>query len=340
MKKRATIKDIARETGLSIATVSRVINKKEGHYNEETKNSIEKAIKKLKYKPHIGAINLKKQKTKTIGFLAPELDSFYNEVYLGSQDYAFKHKYSTFLFNTNYNRELEELQVENLLNRRVDGVILASGLVNNNLVYKFLEDNVPVVSIENIKDDSNVPAVILDNYKYSKLAVKHLIDMGYKRIGYLSGPIEEMYILQERYKGYSDGLKDGGIELDKRIVNFDKRLRGEWDLDGLNELIAGIISGPGKPDALFIISDVVALIAIRVITKLGYKIPDEIGIMGFDDRRMSKNSVISLSSVFLPKYEMGRKGMELLIDNIEGNNGAKKNIYLDMKLSIRESTSR
>jgi DNA-binding LacI/PurR family transcriptional regulator len=340
MKKRATIKDIARETGLSIATVSRVINKKEGHYNEETKNSIEDAIKKLKYKPHIGAINLKKQKTMTIGFVAPELDSFYNEVYLGSQDYAFKHKYSTFLFNTNYNKELEELQVENLLNRRVDGVILASGLVNNNLVYKLLEDNVPVVSIENIKDDSTIPAIILDNYKYSKLAVKHLIDKGYKRIGYLSGPTEEMYILQERYKGYTDGLKDSGIELDKRIINFDKRLRGEWDLDGLNELIAGIISGPGKPDALFIISDVVALIAIRVITKLGYKIPEEIGIMGFDDRRMSKNSVISLSSVFLPKYEMGRKGMELLINNIEGNGRAEKNVYLDMKLSIRESTSR
>jgi len=340
MEKRATIKDIARETGLSIATVSRVINKKEGHYNEETKNSIEKAIKRLKYKPHIGAINLKKQKTRTIGFLAPELDSFYNEVYLGSQEYAFKHKYSTFLFNTNYNRELEELQIENLLNRRVDGVILASGLVNNNLVNKFLEDNVPVVSIENIKNNSNIPAIVLDNYKYSKLAVKHLIDMDYKKIGYLSGPIEEMYVLEERYKGYVDALRESGMELDKSLVCFDKRLRGIWDLDSINGLIEGIISGPEKPDALFIISDVVALIAIRVITKLGYKIPEEIGIMGFDDRRMSRNSVISLSSVFLPKYEMGRKGMELLLDSIESNGRSEKNIYLDMKLSIRESTSR
>ncbi len=340
MEKRATIKDIARETGLSIATVSRVINKKEGHYNEETKNSIEKAIKKLKYKPHIGAINLKKQKTKTIGFVVPELDSFYNEVYLGSQDYAFKHKYSTFLFNTNYNRQLEELQIENLLNRRVDGVIIASGLVNNKLVYKLIEDNVPVVSIENIENDSNIPTVVLDNYKYSKMAVKHLIDKDYKRIGYLSGPIEEMYILKERYDGYVDALKDSGMELDKSIVYFDKRLRGEWDPAGINKLIEGVISRPERPDALFIISDIVALIAIRVVTKLGYKIPDEIGIMGFDDRRMSRNSIISLSSVFQPKYEMGWKGMELLLNNIEGNGRSGKNIYLDMKLSIRESTSR
>ena len=340
MKKRATIKDIARETGLSIATVSRVINKKEGHYNEETKKNIEEAIKKLDYKPHIGAISLKKQKTRTIGFVVPELDSFYNEVYLGSQDYAFKHKYSAFLFNTNYNRQLEELQIENLLNRRVDGVIFASGLVNNELVYKFLEDNIPVVLIENFINDPNIPTVILDSYKYSRMAVKHLIDRGYKRIGYLSGPIEEMYTLKGRYNGYIDALKENGIEFDKNIVYFDKRLRGKWDLDGINSLIEEIVSRPERPDALFIISDVVALIAIRVITKLGYKIPDEIGIMGFDDRRMSRNSVISLSSVFQPKYEMGRKGMELLLDSIEGNSRAKKNIYLDMKLSIRESTSR
>lgn len=340
MKKRATIKDIARETGLSIATVSRVINKKEGHYNEETKNNIEESIKKLKYKPHIGAINLKKQKTRTIGFVVPELDSFYNEVYLGSQDYAFEQQYSAFLFNTNYNRQLEEMQIENLLNRRVDGVIFASGLVNNRLVYKFLEDNIPVVLIENFINDPKIPTVILDSYKYSKRAVKYLADRGYKRIGYLSGPIEEMYTLKERYSGYIDALKESGIELDKSIVYFDKRLRGEWDPDGINKLIEGIMSGQERPDALFIISDVVALIAIRVITKLGYKIPDEIGIMGFDDRRMSRNSVISLSSVFQPKYEMGRKGMELLLDIIEGNSRSEKNIYLDMKLSIRESTSR
>ncbi len=126
----------------------------------------------------------------------------------------------------------------------------------------------------------------------------------------------------------------------KTIVYFDKRLRGEWDLTGINTLIEEIISRPERPDALFIISDIVALIAIRVITKLGYIIPDEIGIMGFDDRRMSKNSVISLSSVFQPKYEMGRKGMKLLIDNIENSSGPEKNVYLDMKLSIRESTSK
>ncbi len=147
--------------------------------------------------------------------MVPELDSFYNEVYLGSQDFAFEHKYSTFLFNTNYNKQLEELQVENLLNRRVDGVIFASGLVNNNLVYKFLEDHIPVVLIENFINDPKIPTVIVDNYKYSMEAMQHLIDRGYKRIGYLSGPIEEMYTLKERYKGYTDALKINRMEFDE-----------------------------------------------------------------------------------------------------------------------------
>lgn len=338
--KKSTIKDIARETGLSIATVSRVINKKEGHYNERTEKIVNEAIERLNYNPNIGAINLKKQKTRTIGFVAPELDSFYSELFLGSQDFAFKNKYSTFLFNTNYNQNLEELQIENLLNRRVDGVIIASGLINNKLVYRLLENNIPVVLIENFINDPNIPKVILDNYKYSKMAVNHLIEKGYRYIGYLSGPIEEMHTLRGRYKGYMDALKENKIVYDENIVFFDKRLRGKWDLDGARALIEEICLAKKKLDALFIISDIVAQIALRVITKLGYRIPNDIGVMGFDDRRMSKNSVISLSSVFQPKYEMGAMGMKLLLDNIEGRNGGEKNIHLEMKLAIRESTNR
>ncbi len=340
IKKRPTIKDIAKETGLSIATVSRVINKKTGHYNERTEKTIKEAIEKLKYNPHIGAVNLKKQKTRTIGFVAPELDSFYNELYLGSQDFAFKNKYSTFLFNTNYNQELEELQIENLLSRRVDGVIIASGLVNNNLVYRLLENGIPVVLIENFINDPDIPKIILDNYQYSRMAVNHLIEKGYRNIGYLSGPLEEMYTLRGRYKGYMDAIKEAGIDYDENIVYFDKRMRGKWDLDGVKTLIKEIFSANKKPDALFIISDIAALIALRVIIEMGYRIPEDIGVMGFDDRRMSKNSVISLSSVYQPKYEMGERGMELLLDNIEGRKRKDNNIYLEMKLSIRESTAR
>ncbi len=340
-KRKVTIKDLAKETGLSIATVSRVINEIDRHYSKKTEEIVKGAIKKLDYTPNVIARGLKKRKTNTIGFVVPELDSFYSEVFLGAQDTALKYKYSTFLCNINYNKELEELHLDNLLKRRVDGVIFTTGLLSsNNLVYKFLDEGTPVVLIENFLNDPNISTVILDYYKYAKIAVKHLVDNGYKRIGYISAPLEEMYTLKDRYRGYRDALKENGIIYDKSIVYFDKIIRGEWDLSLSCNLIEGIMSNPNPPDALFIISDSVAMIALQVIKKMGYRIPDDIGIVGFDDRRMCRYLDPPLTSVYQPKYEMGAKGMELLLRIIEGEEIKDKNIYLDMKLSIRESSNR
>lgn len=340
-KKKVTIKDIAKETGLSIATVSRVINKVGGqHYSKKSKKIVEDAIKRLNYKPDMIARGLRKRRTKTIGFVVPELDSFYSEIFLGAQDLALKYKYSTFICNTNYNEELEKLHIDNLLNRRVDGAIFTTGLLDNNLIYEFLEEDIPVVLIENFIDDPKIPTVKLDNYKYAKIAVKHLIDEGYKRIGYISAPLEEMYSLKERYKGYKDALKEIGTKFDESIVYFSKTLRSEWDLSQSYKLIENIMSKSDHPDALFIISDTVAMIALQVVKKMRYRVPDDIGVVGFDDRRLCKYLDTPLTSVYQPKYEMGAKGMELLLKIIEGEEIKERNIYLDMKLSIRESSHR
>jgi len=340
-RKNTTIKDIAKETGLSIATVSRVINKVEGEYSAETKKIVNEAIKRLNYKPDIVARSLKKQETKTIGMVVPEMDGFYSEIFLGAQDTALKHNYATFLCNTSYNEKLEQLHLNNLLNRRVDGVIITSGLLNDNsLVFKFKNEGIPVVLIENFINNSSIPMVILDNYKYAKMAVQHLIDQGYERICYVSGPPEEMYTLQERYRAYVDTLRENNIELDKSLIYFDKSLRGDWDLSKSYQLIESIMTRKDRPDAVFIISDPVAAIALKVITRLGYRIPEDVGVVGFDDRRISKHLIIPLTSVYQPKYEMGVKGMELLLKIIEGEELKGKNAYMEMELKIRESSSR
>ena len=340
-KKKITIKDIAKETDLSIATVSRVINKVGGqHYSEKSKKIVEDAIKRLNYKPNMIARGLKKRRTKTIGFVVPELDSFYSEIFLGAQDIALKYKYSAFLCNTNYNEKLEKLHLENLLNRRVDGLIFTTGLLDSNLVYEFLEEGIPVVLIENFINDSKIPTVKLDNYKYAKIAVKHLINEGYRRISYISAPIEEIYSLKERYEGYKDALKENGIKFDESFVCFSRTLRGEWDLSQSYKLIENIMSKTDHPDALFIISDTVAMIALQVVKKMGYKIPDDVGVVGFDDRRICRYLDTPLTSVYQPKYKMGAKGMELLLKIIKGEEIKERNIYLDMGLSIRESSDR
>lgn len=339
-KTKSTIKDVAIETGLSIATISRIINETGSHYSERTEKIVRDAIKKLDYKPNIIARHLKKRKTNMLGFIVPELDSFYSEVFLGAQDAALKYKYSNFLCNTNYNRELEEIYLENLLNRQVDGVIFTTGLLNNSLIYKFIEIGTPVVAIEKFLDDPAIPSIILDNYQISKETVKHLINNGYRRIGYISAPLKEMHVLNERYKGYRDALRENGLKFEKSIVYFDKSIRGEWDLSISGSLIEKIMSRSDHPDALFIISDSVAMAAMKIIKKIGYKIPEDIGIVGFDDRRVSKYLDPPLTSIYQPKYDMGYKGTELLIKIIEDEKIENRNIQLNMKLSIRQSSNR
>ena len=344
-KKRVTIRDIAKKTGLSIATISRVVNKTDKHYSKKTENIVNDAIKELNYRPNFIAWGLKKRKTNTIGFVVPELDSYYTEIFLGAQDVALKYKYSNFLCNTNYIKELERIYIDNLLHRQVDGVIFNTGLLNNKLIYKFLEENIPVALIENfinnlsLEKNPLVITVALDFYKYAKIAVEHLINNGYRRIAYISAPLE-MVSLRERLRGYKDALKENGIGYDEKLVYFDKSIRGEWDLTASGRLIENIITQLNPPDALFIISDTVAMVAIQVIKKLGMKIPDDIGVVGFDDRRFCKYLDPPLTSIYQPKYEMGAKATEMLIRIIEGEDLKDRSINMDMKLSIRESSKR
>lgn len=339
-KKRITIRDIAKDTGLSIATVSRVVNKVNRHYSLETEKKINDSVKKLNYTPDIIAYGLKKKKTYTIGFIVPELDSYYSEVFLGAQAAALKYGYANFLCNTNYNEDLEKIYIDNLISRRVDGVVIATGLLNNTAIHRFLEVGIRLALIESSIVFPEIVSVIIDNYKYSKMAVSHLIENEYRKIAFISAPLEEMSNLNERFKGYKDALREGNYKVDESLIYFNKAIRGEWDLTSSGKLIEKIISKKNRPDAMFVISDSVAMVAIYVCKKAGLKIPDDVGIVGFDDRRFCRYLNPPLTSIYQPKYEMGLKGTEMLIRLIEGESIKEKTVYLDMKLSIRKSSSR
>ena len=145
------------------------------------------------------------------------------------------------------------------------------------------------------------------------MAVNHLIENNYKKIGFVSAPLEEMWNLSERLRGYKEALLENNYEFDDSLVFSDKSIRGEWDLTSSSNLIYKIMSSNDHPDSLFIISDSVAMVAIQVCKSMGFKIPDDVGIVGFDDRRFCKYLDPPLTSIYQPKYEMGAKGTEMLI---------------------------
>jgi DNA-binding LacI/PurR family transcriptional regulator len=336
IKKRATIKDIAEHTGFSIATVSRVLNKKGLFYSTKTFEKIQKAIKEMDYHPDAIARGLKTQKTFNIAFLEPWISDFFSEVFLGVQDAANKAGYSVAIFSSNYNKEQEKRNVNTILSNRLDGIIISSAILDRQNLTKIEEQKIPVVAIEKIVDDSLISCITIKNKEISKRAIEYLINLGHKRIGFISEPLD-IGNLRYRFKGYKEALSDNSLTLDESIVFIDETFRGQRYLtyyDFTKKNLGKIKSCT----ALFITSDEAALAVMKALSDEGISVPDDISIIGFDGLDMSKYLIPSITTIVQPRYEMGFKAMELLLDLIDGKNAGR--IDLKAELLIGESTAK
>ncbi|MCL5986762.1 MAG: LacI family transcriptional regulator [Actinobacteria bacterium] len=338
MNRKVTIREIAKELEISVSTVSRVINKVKGRYSNETERKVLKTVEMMGYRPNMFARGLKNKRTYTIGFVVPEMAANYSEIFLGLQSAAIMNGYAVILSNSNYNYKLENININVLLERRIDGAIITTGLLNLSNIDKFIEEGIPIVLLEKFLDYPNIPTVVLDIYKYAKMAVQHLIDNGYRSIVFVSAP-PDMAAVIERFKAYKDCLSENGINYNDSLVYFDDSLI-KWEIKPGYELIEKILSQKNNIDAFFINSDVIAVAALKAIKKFGYKIPDDIGIMGFDDIRMAEYSDPPLSTVYLPKFSMGAKAVELLVGLIEDKHMESADLSPEMHLSIRGTTIR
>lgn len=333
--KRSTIKDVAEKAGVSIATVSRVVNQIPGHYNSETKKRIVKTIESLNYQPNLIARSLRSSKTQTVGFVVPELQPFFAEILKGVQYVANKKGYSIVLCDTDYDPRQEAAYVDSLLERRVDGGIFTSGMIQNQHILRLKKEGIPIVLIEKFIKDSDIPGVVIDNISAAKKAVKHLIESGYRDIGFISAPVE-MVPFKDRFEGYKRTLHENMIPYNSSNVHIKDNIGREGVRDGY-QLMERIISRGNYPGAFFIVSDTLAIGAMKAIRDSGMKVPDDIAIVGFDDIEMASFCEPPLTTMAQPKYEMGVKGMELLVKAMSGIKLRKKEIKLGVELVVRES---
>ena len=333
--RRPTIKDVAEKAGVSIATVSKVINEIPGHYNPETKERIVKAIKSLNYQPNLVARSLRSSKTHTVDFMVPELQPFFAEILKGVQSVAKKKGYSIVLCDTDYDPRQEAAYVDSLLKRRVDGGIFTSGMIQSEHILRLKEEGIPIVLIEKFIDDPDIPGVLIDNISAAKKAVKYLIELGYRDIGFISAPVE-MVPFKDRFEGYKQALRENMIPHNSSNVHIKDNIRRESLRDGY-QVMKRIIQQGNYPRAFFIVSDTLAIGAMKAIRDSGRKVPDDIAIIGFDDIEMASFCEPSLTTMAQPKYEMGVKGMELLVKAMSGVKLRKKEIKLEVELIVRES---
>jgi Transcriptional regulators len=328
-----TIKDIARLAGVSITTVSKVINRKDHDISEATKKRVLDIIHEYNYRPNALASGLITKKTGTIGLLVPDItNAFFSEVVLGVEEYAGNSGFNVILCNTNDNQEKETEYLSVLRDKRVDGIIFISTVVSNHDGIINLADNgMPLVVVDRPIDNERIQVVHLDNELGGKMATRHLIDHNHRKIGCITGPLHNKSA-RDRYQGYVKALQEAGIPFEPQYV-YEGDYRIDGGVNGARALLEQQVT------AIFSCNDMMACGVYEVAHQLGLDIPGDLSIVGYDDIFLCDILSTPLTSVNQPAYEMGKVSASILIDMINGVPQKEDRVELKSSLHIRKSVA-
>ena len=311
---QVTIKDIARELGISPSTVSRAL-KDHPDISSKTKVAVNALAEKLNYQPNIVALNLRQKKTFTIGVVIPELvHFFFSTVISGIEDVAYQAGYSVILSQSNESYEREKTDIKALFNSRVDGMLISVSRETKNFehIESVIAKGIPVVFYDRTYNSPMSSNVIVDDYIGAKEAVNHLIEQGYRKIAFLEGS-PGLIISADRKRGYMDALKDNGLEQKEAFTQ--ECVTGSME-EG-KRATKKLLSMPEPPDAIFAASDPLATGAMQSIKEKGLRIPQDVGVVGFSNWSYGSLIEPSLTTVDQPGFEMGQEAARLLIRQIE-----------------------
>jgi LacI family transcriptional regulator len=309
----ASIKEVALKAGVSIATVSRVINGT-GPVAEETRRRIRDAIEELRYVPHGAARSLITNQTDTIGVLLPDLyGEFFSEVIRGIDAAARKSRYHVLVSGFHSDRaEIEA--VLRAMRGRVDGLIVLSPDVDAQTLRRNLPETLPVVLLNTPVDGAIFDAINLDNYGGAFAMVRHLAGLGHRRIAILQGPAENVDA-RERLRGYRDALRSLGIEPSEAL-----EIAGDFSEESGYRAGQRLLALTPRPTAVFAANDSMAIGCLLALRAAGVRVPDDVALAGFDDVPIARYITPPLSSVHVPIAELGTRAMERLLHAVESKN--------------------
>lgn len=312
----ATMKDIARQTGLGLATISSYFNG--GNVREKNRIKIEAAIEELHYEVNEVARGLKTNATRTIGVVIPELNNtFCAEIITGMEDVLRSHGYATIVCDCRTDRKLEQEAVEFLIRRRVDGIINMPVDEEGKHLRKFQKTGKPIVLIDRRIQGISCDSVLVDNRKAAEDAVQCFIKNGHRNIGIIGGP-EGIFTAQERLAGYSKALKEAGIPIRGSLIfHGDYTIQG--GVRGLEELVRD------NPDmtAVFVTNYEMTMGAMIGVNELGIKIPEQLSMIGFDNLQFARACNPKLTIVSQPTDGIAREVARIMLEHLE--NGKQEN---------------
>lgn len=333
---RATIKDIATDTGLSVTTVSLVLNGKAYKIPDDTKKRIMESARKLNYRPNQLAVSLVKKRSKTIGLIIPDIGNvFYAHMVKGIEECCREHGRTLILCNTNDLHERDMEYIHLLADQGVDGIIYVMARESDETAGKesvaLLEQlQMPFVLLDRFLTDSDCAEVILDHELGGYLAARHLAELGHKRIACVTGPAR-LADSERRLKGYVRALQEFHILFDENLV-----YEGDYTMEcGANAVAALMHHGF---TAVFACNDLSAFGVCRKLSKYNMKVPQDISVVGYDDVLYAEMMAVPLTTVRQPVYEMGVESVKRLISQIKGKKEENKIAVFEPKLMIRSST--
>ena len=308
---QVTIKDIARELGISASTVSRAL-KNHPDISEETKRAVNELAKRLKYQPNALALSLKHSRSNTIGVIIPEIvHYFFSSVISGIEDVAYDAGFTVIICQSNERYDREAANANALLAHRVDGILvsISKETLDYQHLYDLTDHNIPLVFFDRIVPGFFADQVIVDDMDAAYRATRHLIDGGRKCIAHFAGP-QSLLIGQHRKQGFIRAMQEAGLEVDQDLVieadSFEKA----------HIAVEKIMNMRNKPDGIFAVNDLTAIGAMQALQKKKVKIPDEMAVVGFSDGRFSGITDPTLTSVDQHGYEMGTIATQMLLKRI------------------------
>ncbi len=327
----ATLKDVAKLAGVSVATASRVLNNNK-NVSPENHQAIMQAMKTLNYTPNYLGRSLRMSSSKKILVLLPTLSNqFYSRVVLGIEDVANMHNYNVIVASTHAVHATEDNYLNLLFTRLVDGLILFSTTQSESRLNE-IAACYPVVQCCEYKNGTNLSRVTIDNTSAAYDATRHLLDCGHTKIALIAAG-DTPGTSADRLSGYRKALDDAGIPFQPEYVvhaNYSPYLA----LDACEELMC--LNNP--PTAIFCISDGMAIGAMRKLSEMGKRVCEDVALMGFDNTSITEFYTPSITTIAQPRYEIGKTAMELMLKKLVDVNSRTEFITMPHKLIVRQST--
>lgn len=328
---KLTIKDIAREAGVSITTVSRVLNNKEEGMSKETREKVLAVMQEANFQPNKLARGLVTKRSSMLGLIVPNISNpFFPELCRGAEDEANKRNYSLIICNSDDQLQKEENYLRLLKEQQVDGILLSSkNRLSQTSKVLLQSGEVPYVLFDRGEEANKQSGVFLDNERGGYLAGKHLTDLGHTQIACMTGP-SEILNSQQRLSGFQRALMEASIEIPPSLI-----LAGGFQMDKAYQVAKEFLNN-NTVTAIFAANDLMACGIYQAAHEIGIQIPEQLSIVGFDDISLVSALIPKLTTVRQDTYGMGRKAIELLINEIEKKESEA--IVFEPTLIVREST--